>query len=137
MYWEKIMFYNNAFPVANQTENKQYIQGIWILSNRDLYPNTAPLDTVSPNIQGDNCWNKCCKLSSDSLHHHPKLHQSVRWWIFFNLKFQYWLARYYFLASFTGMSIFSAPMPQFSFRTDSMDLLNNGEFISWFIIWCW
>ena len=26
--------------------------------------------------------------------------------------------------------IFSAPMPQFSFRTDSMDSLNNGEFIS-------
>ena len=55
MYWEKIKFYNNAFPVANPTENKQYIQGIQILSNRDLHPNTAPLDTVSLNIQGDNC----------------------------------------------------------------------------------
>ena len=76
MYSEKIKFYNKAFPVANPNENKQHSQGIQILSNRDLYPNTALLDTVSPNIQGDNCWNKYRKLSSDSLHHHPKLHHS-------------------------------------------------------------
>ena len=37
MYWEKIKFYNNTFPVANPTENKQHIQGIQILSNWDLY----------------------------------------------------------------------------------------------------
>ena len=69
------MFYNK--PVANLIENKQYSQGIQVLSNQDLFPNISPLDTVSPNIQGDNYLNKYRKLSSNNLHHHPKLHHSL------------------------------------------------------------
>ena len=169
MYWEKIKFYNKAFPVANPTENKQHIQGIQILSNRDLYPNTAPLDTVSPNIQGDNCWNKCPKLSSDSFHHHPKLHhsqhisshhhQQLLFWLvfflfdFFGCSFSFlflfeddgWSSDSEFLSTWSSnigwpgiifwplllaCLTFSAPMPQFSFRMDNTDSLNNGEFIS-------
>ena len=69
------MFYNK--PVANLIENKQYSQGIQVLSNQDLFPNISPLDTVSPNIQGDNYLNKYRKLSSNNLHQHPKLHHCL------------------------------------------------------------
>lgn len=74
---EKKKFYKNTFSVANPNENKQHSQGIQVSSNKNLYPSNVPLDTVFPNIQGDNCLKKYCKLSVGNLRNHPKLHHSL------------------------------------------------------------